>query len=375
MLDLRTTLNIMQKQNQKKQKNSSQKKEKRLLQAEGRIETTFRLGDCATKYAQSLADPFDGPEDACLPVTPALPSRKMRCFSRTSMVIGTAGYGFVTQQPAAGYDGSTAAGSIGTASGYVSSAAFTGGASAPIPVLNTATAGVIAVNHNSDYLTSSFGAQNTLAQMRLVSMGFRLRYAGTELNRGGRIILLEEPDHLNVASSGISQASLMNYDKAKEHAIDNKWVTLCHTGPVAPAEFQYNGGATFDGSPHHYLMAIVQSSANNVFDVEFYWNFEVIGSIARGKTRSDSDENGLAIVLGAIGSRDSDQLDSAHPLIAAKPGPQRAVQLQKLVNAYAAKNASGWISKVVSKARASTPYIRDAVSYGQAALPYLEALL
>lgn len=369
VLDLRTTLNIMQKQKSNSNKNAPQKVSKRKEKAELMVENTFRVGKCATDFAASLADPFSGPTEACLPVTPSISSRKVRTFVRGQLVTGTNGYGFLTAQPLASNDGNLISGSVGTAACYSSSAAFAGFG---IPVLNTGVTGVVAYNHNGDYSASQFSAQ--LAQVRLVSMGMRIRWAGTEFSRGGRIILYEDPEHADWSQTGISLSQLLANEKSREFKVSEDWTTLCHSGPVMPSEYDFAptpfGPFGASSTPAHYLLALVQAANSSGLDFEVYWNWEISGRNVRGKSRSDADDLGFTTVSSAIRNVKDGQLDSSHPLVASK-NANKAVALKKIVDVYAAKNASGWITKTRDFGRAALPYLKQA---GEA-LPYLEAFL
>jgi len=340
----------------------------------------YILGHCAQKYARSLADPFSGPPDACMPVTPACLSRKLRTFVRTQLVTSsTSGDGFVTMQPFIGNDiiNPTTAG----AAAYYSTATYVGGGGAGFPVLNNATAGVNAVSSNSDYVSTSFGLG---LQCRLVSMGLRVRYSGTELNRGGRVILLEDPEHATL--SGVNLATILANEKAKEHKIGMDWITLCSTGPTMPQEYDYIPSPTFpltSTTPLHYLGAYIRSAAlQQTFDVELFWNWEVIGQNARGKTMSEADDAGVGVVLGAIKSVNDNQLDTRHPLVAAtKTGASpvdAAKALNGIVQRYAAKNTSGWFAKAVkgvsSFAHNAEHYIERGAQIAGAAAPLLALL-
>lgn len=346
------------------------------------VETYFKLGHCAGKYAMSLADPFTGPPDACMPVTPACLTRKVRAFVRTQAVIGTQGVGFAAMQPKACNNPILGFG-IANQAAYVSTAAYAQASTVAMPILDTTTVtGLGAFDHNSDYASSTFG--DTQVQARLVSMGLRVRYAGTELQRGGRVILLEDPEHIGWgrgASSTLSLAQLLSYEKAKEHKVGMDWISLCSTGPVVPQEFDFVGSplTPFGGTvTNHYLVAFLQGVAGNVFDVEFYWNFEFTGSAVRGKSYSEADDHGAAVVLGAIKSVNDNQLDTRHPLVAAKSSAQRVQNLNNLVQTYAQKNTSGFFARAVQSvgkfASNAAPYFERGLQIGEAALPLLSLL-
>lgn len=334
----------------------------------------------------SLSDPFSGPPDACMPVTPACLSRKVRTFIRTQLTTSsTSGDGFATMQPFAANDGATTAGNIGTAAAYTSSSTYVGGGGAGIPALNPATAGVVGNNHNGDYASAAF-TSGTL-QARLVSMGLRVRYAGTELNRGGRVVLLEDPEH--GTTSAYSLGTLLSYEKAKEHKVGSDWITLCDSGPVMPEEYDYKGTSTVPlgtSAPLHYLAAYIHSAAvNTPFDVEFYWNWEYIGTAARGKSMSEADDAGVGVVLGAIKSVNDNQLDSKHPLVqvsssrnGAPNAAASAAALGGIVQRYAAKNTSGWFSKAVhgvaNFSKKAEGYVEKGMQFASAAAPLLALL-
>lgn len=363
----------MQKQKQSNlKKNASQKVHKREQQAELMVENTFRIGKCASDFAASLANPFSGPTEACLPVTPSISSRKIRTFVRTQLGIGTQGYGFATAQPLACNDGSTVGGSVGTAAVYNSTTAFTG---TGIPILNTTVAGVAAVNHNGDYSSIQFSAQG--AQVRLVSMGMRVRWSGTELNRGGRIILYEDPDHADWSQTGISLSQLLANEKSREFKVSEDWTTLCHSGPVMPSEYDFAttpfGPFGSSSAPAHYMLCLIQAAAGYAVDLEVYWNYEIAGRNVRGKSRSDADDLGFTTVSSAIRNVKDGQLDSSHPLVSSKT--DKALVLKKIVDTYAAKNSSGWVTRTLNRGREALPYLKSAIDTGSAALPYLEAFL
>lgn len=373
----------------KSKKNSSQKKEKREVVSQGVVENHFRLGHCAGLYAQSLADPFTGPPEACMPVTPCIMSQKVRTFVRTQLGVGTGGFGFLVAAPFAANDGATTAGNIGTTGVYHSSTAYAG---TNIPVLDPVTAGVIGVNNNSPFTSAQFGTTPGKVQRRLVSMGIRIRYQSTEVDRGGRILLLEDPDHIGVATNTLAMSTLLSFEKAKEHAVGTKWVTLCSTGPVEPAEYDFVGSYVTNDT--FYLKCIIQAKPGIVFDMEVFQNWEFAGSIVRGKTYSESDDLGVSVVLGAIKGQNDSQLDSRHPMIATQTSTgvgaalgasinsfrsgatrQNPAILGQLVQAYASKNTSGWMSgavkSVTSLYNKAKPYLGTALHIAEAAAPLL----
>lgn len=369
----------MNKSNAKK-KNSSQKAPKREQRAEAVVENHFRLGHCAELYAKSLANPFSGPPEACMPVTPCIMSQKVRCFARGQLSVGTNGYGFFAASHNAANDGATTAGNVGTAAAYYSDSTYIGAAATGVPVLNPATAGVIAVNTNSPYASANFGQAPGKVQCRLVSSGIRVRYAGTKMNEGGRMLLLEDPDHFGDPNVSYPVATMLANEKAKEHKVSTEWTSLCSTGPVTPDEYDFfPDHRSPSGVSYFPLRLIIQSTAGNIFDWEIYENWEFAGSIVRGKTYSEADDLGVSVVLGAIKNHNDSQLDSRHPLIASttskSSGNSSPQVLGQIVQQYAAKNASGWIAGAVRKSEqifnSAKPYLKSALHVAEAVAPLM----
>jgi hypothetical protein len=373
------------KQNKKDAKrNAKAPSAKKLARAEQTVENHFRLGMCAQMYAESLANPFSGPPGACMPVTPCVQSAKRRFFIRTQAVVGTNGVGFVTQGFNAANDGATTAGNVGTACLYSSGSGYAQAATVALPVLDPATAGVIGSNHNGDYPLASFTAGSAgVVQQRLVSMGIRVRYAGTKLNQGGRVITWEDPEHNTInGATALTLANLLAYERAKERPVTmDKWIQVCSSGPVTPEEYDFSKSFSFNSSTNKAfpLLLFLQSTAGNVFDVEAYWNYELTGTPVRGKTYSESDDQGVSVVLGAIKSVNDSALDSGHPLvISGEKRPKGSEntphpQLTALVNQYARKNTSGWVVQTAKKIggfiKSAEPYVKAGIRVAEELAP------
>lgn len=344
-------------QHKKKSNPGSNKQKATGSQGRGEIVNRFHLGNCASMYAESLANPFEGPPGACLPVAPSVKSRKMRVWSKFTAAAGTQGFGFVVAAPAPYNDGVVAA-----SSGFYGSVAYSG-PTYPNNIINqnTTVAGVVQTNFNSEYTAASFATSGSVQghKARLVSCGIRIRYRGTELNRGGRYLCLEEPDHASVL--GLDPAGCLAYENCHEFPIkDGSWTSVCSGGPVAPGEYDFldanaNNSSTGGGStglyakPFPYLAIAFESTSGNLFDVEVYANWEVIGPNIRGKTYNEADDVGTSTVLGSFRSFNDSQLDSGHPAVPNKNlsgAMVRATPLQPIVERYAQENSSGWVTQV-----------------------------
>jgi len=346
---------LMQKQQKKESKNKTAKKAVKASVGKQQYENFFKLGECTHKYGLSLANPFTGPAGACMPVSPSLMTRKVRSFCRGTMAVGTGGFGYVLA------NGRGMKNDVHGA--YFSSSAFTG------ITMAAAGTGVNGADANADTGSGDFSANTT--QGRLVSFGVRVRYRGTELNRGGRYLTLEEPDHGNMADYAASD--LLAEEKCNEHAVGSDWVQVCLSGPVAPADYDFTT-CTDINVANNYLAVAVESTPGNLFDFEVFWNYELVGAPVRGKTYSEADDAGVGAVIGTIRSHNNSGLDSKHPIIKASGFggtnlTNTSKVLQQTVNAYTAKNTSGWITKGVKLWNEATPYLKKGFEIAETLAP------
>jgi len=243
------------------------------------------LSNCGVDYAKCLLNPCGAPP-SCMPTIGGCQSRKVKVMLRGGLACSsTTGLGCLIVNPLQGITSDLPW-------AYFSDTPFVG---TVLP--STTGTGVISGFSNSDYQAAAFSTLG--ASMRLVSLCLRVRYVGTELNRGGAIYALSEPDHVGL--NGKSIAQLRAYNACSESPVTEDWTELCYLGPVNPTEFEYVStfGATIPNS--NLMMAFFIKcpvSSNSVFDFEVYGNYEVIGPNVNGKTPSFADPTGMAIVTG-----------------------------------------------------------------------------
>lgn len=302
-------------------------------------ENIFRLSDCSAQYADCLADPFESPAGACIPIIPAFPSRKAVFFVRGSMSTGTAGVGFV----AAGL----------TAASDVPVVCSTGTAYAGTTIV-TSGAGVVAASPNSDYTSASFSSQ--ALQWRPVGCGIRIRYTGTELARGGTVYALEQPDHLSLAT--LNASDLLKYDACHRFPVDRQWTEVCYA-PISMTEVEYtNSAALLSGDPILGLLVAAPSTTSITFDYEYYIHVELVGRAARGKTPSHSDETGFGTVLGAVREHNDGQIDRAATFHEGRRRPLSQHRgFLKTLGDYAKKTVSGFLTKVPGLIKEAGPLL------------------
>lgn len=230
----------------------------------GRVIDRNPEDDCARDYAASLIDPFNTPP-CCVPTWPSFDTRKTKVYVRATSVIGTAGVGFI-------YAGFTPASDVATC--WFTTAAFTGSA-----LVKTGT-GVSLGNNNSDYVAADFTGTAAGPSFRLVSMGIRVRYIGTELNMSGIVVALEQPDHADL--TGATIGTLQGYIQGSAQPADRRWHQVCIV-PRNPSELDFNVSSVVTPAS---LAIMFTGVAGQSFEFELFQNMELVGAIVRGKTPS-----------------------------------------------------------------------------------------
>lgn len=235
-----------------------------------------------------------GPEAPCLPSGFPLPSIKRKYFSR-----GTAGQGLTTGYvmfaPALGAANNQA--SVWFSDGNFTAATF-----------NLSGVGVNTAQSNSNFVIGSFGAN--LMQYRVVSAGIRVRYTGTELNRGGRVIPFEHPSHGTVFGFGVSTLLSMQGTEPVRPSSDGKWITAVYSGPKEEIELAYSSDFTGINSGNPLVIAFTggvpptgtspSATANFLLEWECWANYEFIGVALSGQTPSHHDPVGASLAANAV---------------------------------------------------------------------------
>jgi len=243
----------------------------------------LHLSTCALNYARALANPFTGPL-ACVPSFPALLTRKMKCYAKGVLqTSNTTGVGFIYCDPSSFVASDSANNSY-------SSATYTGTTFSLVGV------GTNLFVSNSEYVQAQFGLSALLNQYRVVSFGIRIRYVGTELDRGGQIIGFCDPNH--IALTGRNVADLDGEIESKRFPVDRNWITVLYR-PVFAQDTDFSYSMVPLGNATNYIgFILVAASATTPlsFEFEVYGNFEIVGRNVRGKTPSEVDFAGYGAV-------------------------------------------------------------------------------
>lgn len=255
-----------------------------------------RLSTCAQKYIEFMHNPFTVAEVPCVPTMPSLFARTVNITSKGVFSVGTTGFGFIAIDPINACHNDNVLVN-GTSTGFVIfSTATYAGTTIVLPGATVASDG-----GNSDYLAANFGIAADLNTVRVVGAGLRIKYSGTELNRGGSVVAFHDPDHESVVNR--SFADIRGEDLARQMGpnSNNDWMHI--TWGIADnvdVDFIPNN-ATLNALPNTvdqgcFPMGIVVESppgAPGLFDYEVVVGLEISGRNVRGKRLSNADAVGF----------------------------------------------------------------------------------
>jgi hypothetical protein len=157
-------------------------------------------------------------------------------------------------------------------------------------------AGVGTANSNSPYATLDFGSS---LQFRCVAAGLRLSYNGTELDRGGLIVGLREPD--NLSTQGFDEGDMLQYTSVRaERVPDGRWYEVTFAPSDSRAADYTDTPSSHLYEPHCMAIMVNGTNGSQPFHFEGWVHYEIVGSAARGKTKSHVDPVGASIVSSAV---------------------------------------------------------------------------
>jgi hypothetical protein len=260
------------------------------------------ISPCTQSFIKVMTNPFGSFNDLpCIPDVISIPSFRFSAKSRGIMTVGTAGTGFVALNPWLLVDSNPGSNANGTdfpvqytTATYTAASAvntYNGGAF-PIGVFGAA---------SNSFLTAA-----TLAligvQYRLVGAGIRIGYAGSLINRGGRILLWHLQGNANPAPTfSIAQALQDNFSRAvTEKGIEHGVCYQCDN-PDLLGYYSFNGyQQSVAGNVNRTCMylAVDGATAGNSYWFEAVGFFELIGT-GMPLQGSESDPIGFAAAMAA----------------------------------------------------------------------------
>lgn len=249
---------------------------------------------CTIKWLKSLMSPWDGPAEACNPLTPPIYSQRMRTFCRD--LVGDGQFNenscaaiVLNPQPA----NDQYVTFLSTSAAYVSDAT------------DFPTACPLGKLSNSLYPATQFNTDKL--QYAIVSYGIRIKYIGPANLMQGYYSLVECPAHHNLYDSNHTPGDAIKYVNTRTVPISYDWVELTWSGPQNVAETQYysaagdpsaTAGTAF--APMALLIRNVVDTSARSFLFETWFNHEIVGEYAVGQQYSEQDVRGGNNILSAM---------------------------------------------------------------------------
>lgn len=246
---------------------------------------TPHLSNCAKNYAKVLTNPFGNfSTPPCIPDVISFPSYKIKTQGRGSFFIGTQGLGFVTLRPRMFFNDNVAS--------YRSLAAYASN------VIDPSLAGVGVSNNDSPYASTVPPLQ--FRNWRLVGAGIKIRYTGTELNRGGRVVLARMPSGESFQFP-VSDSTLLALRSTNTAPVTRRPESVTYY-PDTYNAIDYIEGISLR-LEQSLLIAVVGGVVGSSFEYEYVQHWEVIGDNVLNTSKSESDPMGLGAVIQSIPQR------------------------------------------------------------------------
>lgn len=279
---------------------------------------TIAMSKCAMHYALAISNPFDiRARGACVPTFPARPTYKVSNRLIVEMVVGDGGFGFCAVSPCV----------VNDKLAIVASKALFPDTKIIFNDANTINATMSNLPYTAEQAWNTANIQNASVSGRIVSVGMKATYTGTELSRGGMMAALTTSDHRNL--NQMSWVDITSYTDCVRVPVTRKSFELVASA-VDPNECDFAEAAEVNtyvneessakiqcfypysqgqravenwpdiGAP---IMAIVATgSPGNTFQIEIIQLVEYIGRPTNSyNTPSHSDIDGLSKVLNAAG--------------------------------------------------------------------------
>jgi hypothetical protein len=290
----------------------------------------IKLSGCARLYAAALFCPFyiidqasqgrvaslkiEAKENPCIPMFPALMTRKFYAFARgTGGILNAGDVFYIAFAPMR--LGNNAPGNTNADYAVLFNNATAAFAAEAFPTMDTGAAyGALGSSTlNTDYsLADLLLVNNVGIEGRVVAAGLRFRYVGSDYLKAGLCVGVTEPNHQSLSGiTNVEAGKMESYYTCTVHDISKKkndeWFQINYS-PVLPEEFDFRGDpiangtyATTQGYDNHFMGALVTGlPIGQNIEWEAITHFEAVGAKVRGKSKGDADIVGTMVVNNAI---------------------------------------------------------------------------
>jgi len=252
---------------------------------------------CSIRYMKALLDPWGSRNEEELPCVPDIydfPTAKFYTRAKglfvTSTAAGGGGFGFIIAMPL-----NISNDLVKVQTSNLTYAAFSPGGGGSTNITNS----------QSPYINAA------APSYRCVAEGLRIRYTGTELARGGRILLAKTPTSAD-SFVGLTYDQIASRTTTDSVPVDRKWHGVVFI-PGVPNDYGF-----FNANNTVFRECILVQAADPTVSLPFEWElvsyYETIpsgGDNTLGQTRSHSDLPGLSLVRDFVGGLSASKVGQA----------------------------------------------------------------
>jgi hypothetical protein len=241
------------------------------------------ISQASSDYARCIANPFNGPISG-VPTMPTTLSFKQRAWVRgTFETSASNGFGSISCSP------------VNTGFNDLSAIIVTTSAYAGLVIPADGAAGSLSLTSNSQYDSTQVGEGGANLQYRPVACGLKIRYIGTELNRGGQKLGFMDPTHNG--TSGRTFSDIDGELTSVRFPVSREWTTVLYR-VVNTSENQYRTNFNAGSYPDHYMTFVIQAPPGIPLAFEFECSvvMEFQGRNVRGMSPTPHDPVGFAAI-------------------------------------------------------------------------------
>lgn len=245
------------KKNNKNNQSSAKGRKKKTKTRQPRMEQgALTLHQGTGAYYAALATPFSMQARGCgVPSFPSVASQKATGFLNGVAVVGVNGMGFLAVSPCLAND----AGVV-----YYSEATYGQNSIQIDPSATGQTSrNMTSLPWDGDLLVDGTASAPSSVRGRIIATGVRVRYIGTELERGGRLVTYVSPSHSNL--NGASFDRLASRAEAVRLPVSREWVEMTIFANTTD-ELEYPGHLYGAVGQSEYIRAVYPCSNNETLN-------------------------------------------------------------------------------------------------------------